>query len=49
MESVALSAAVIDGTLRMSLLLMHQLETIANDLLDELLYQEEDDKGISER
>ena len=48
-ESVVLSAAVIDGTLRMGLILKHQLETNTNDLLDELLYQEEDEKGISER
>jgi hypothetical protein len=48
-ECVVLSAAVIDGTLRMGLILKHQLETNTNDLLDELLYQEEDAKGISER
>jgi hypothetical protein len=48
-ESVVLSDAVIDGTLRMGLILKHQLETNTNDLLDELLYQKEDEKGISER
>lgn len=48
-ECVVLSAAVIDGTLRMGLILKHQLDTNTNDLLDELLYQEEDEKGISER
>jgi hypothetical protein len=48
-ECVVLSAAVIDGTLRMGLILKHQLETNSQDLLDELLYQEEDEKGISER
>lgn len=48
-ESVVLSAAVIDGTLRMGLILKHQLDTNTNDLLDELLYQEEGEKGISER
>ena len=49
MESVVLSAAVIDGTLRMGLILKHQLETNTNDLLEEFLYQEEEEKGISER
>jgi uncharacterized protein YutE (UPF0331/DUF86 family) len=48
-ECVVLSAAVIDGTLRMGLILKHQLETNSKDLIDELLYQEEDGKGISER
>jgi len=48
-ECVVLSAAVIDGTLRMGLILKHQLETNSKDLLDELLYQEEDEKGVSER
>jgi len=48
-ECVVLSAAVIDSTLRMGLILKHQLETNTNNLLDELLYQEEDAKGISER
>jgi hypothetical protein len=48
-ECVVLSAAVIDGTLRMGLILKHQLETNSKDLIDELLYQEEDGKGIPER
>jgi hypothetical protein len=48
-ECVVLSAAVIDGALRMGLILKHQLETNSKDLLDELLYQEEDEKEISER
>ena len=48
-ECVVLSAAVIDGTLRMGLILKHQLETNSKYLIDELLYQEEDGKGISER
>ena len=48
-ECVVLSAAVIDGTLRMGLILKHQLETNSKDLIDELLYQEEDGNGISER
>jgi uncharacterized protein YutE (UPF0331/DUF86 family) len=48
-ECVVLSAAVIDATLRMGLILKHQLDTSSNSLLDYLLHQEEADKGISER
>jgi len=49
-ECVVLSAAVIDATLRMGLILKHQLDTRSNSLLDDLLHQEEaDNKGILER
>jgi hypothetical protein len=44
-----LSAAVIDGTLRMGLILKHQLDTGREDLLPELLYQGASDSIISER
>lgn len=48
-ECIVLSAAVIDATLRMGLILKHQLDTSTNSLLDDLLHQEEADRGISER
>jgi hypothetical protein len=48
-ECVVLSAAIIDATLRMGLILKHQLDTSSNALLDELLLQEEADAVISER
>lgn len=48
-ECVVLSAAVIDATLRMGLILKHQLDTSTNSLLDDLLHQEDADKVISER
>lgn len=48
-ECVVLSAAIIDATLRMGLILKHQLDTSSNTLLDELLLQEEAGAVISER
>ena len=48
-ECVVLSAAIIDATLRMGLILKHQLDTSSNTLLDELLLQEEAGAIISER
>lgn len=48
-EFVVLTAAVIDGTLRMGLILKHQLETTSDVLLPELLHQGESDPMISER
>lgn len=48
-ESVCLCASMIDGALRMGLILKHQLDTRSTDLLPELLYQGETDSLISER
>jgi len=48
-ESVCLCASLIDGALRMGLILKHQLDTRSNALLPELLYQGEADSPISER
>jgi uncharacterized protein YutE (UPF0331/DUF86 family) len=48
-ECVVLSATVIDATLRIGLILKHQLDTSTNSLLDDLLHQGEADKGIKER
>ncbi|OGI37569.1 MAG: hypothetical protein A2V91_01720 [Candidatus Muproteobacteria bacterium RBG_16_64_10] len=48
-ESVCLCASMIDGALRMGLILKHQLNTRSAALLPELLYQGETDTPISER
>jgi hypothetical protein len=48
-ESVCLSASIIDGLLRMGLILKHQLDTTSDDLLVELLHQADDDAIVSER
>lgn len=48
-ECVVLSAAVIDATLRMGLILKHQLDTSSSELVEKLLHQGEEDKMISER
>jgi hypothetical protein len=48
-ESVCLSASIIDGLLRMGLILKHQLDTATDSLLDELLHQADDDAIVSER
>ena len=48
-EYTCLSASIIDGLLRIGLILKHQLETKTDDILDSLLYQSDEDKIISER
>jgi hypothetical protein len=48
-ECVVLSASVIDATLRMGLILKHQLATSSSELVEAFLYQGEEDKMISER
>ncbi len=48
-EYVVLAASLIDATLRMGLILKHQLETKTKDILEDLLFQADEDKIISER
>ena len=48
-EVVVLSAAVIDGMLRIGLILKHQLDASVTEVLPELLYQGDADKAIPER
>ena len=48
-EYIALAASVIDASLRIGLILKHQLETKTKDILEELLFQTDEDKIISER
>ncbi len=48
-ECVCLTASIIDGLLRIGLILNHQLKAKTKDILNELLYQSDEDKIISER
>lgn len=48
-ESVCLAAAIIDGMLRIGLILQHQIHTRSDELLEDLLYQSDEDKIVSER
>jgi len=48
-EYICLAASVIDGLLRMGLILQHQLVTKSTDILDSLMYQSDEDKIVSER
>jgi len=48
-ESVCLAAAIIDGMLRIGLILQHQIHTGSDELLEELLCQSDEDKIVSER
>lgn len=48
-EYVVLSASIIDASLRMALILQHQLDTSSTEIPKELLYQGEGDKAVSER
>lgn len=48
-ECTCLSASIIDGLLRIGLILNYQLENKTVDILDYLLYQSDEDKIISER
>ncbi len=48
-ESVCLAANIIDGMLRIGLILEHQLRTESPEILDELLYQSDEDRIVTER
>lgn len=48
-EYICLSASIIDGILRMGLILKHQLERKTDDIFNSLLYQTDENKIISER
>jgi uncharacterized protein YutE (UPF0331/DUF86 family) len=48
-ESVCISASIIDASLRIGLILNHQLKTKTDEILDELLYQADEKKIITER
>lgn len=48
-EYICLAASVIDGSLRIGLILQHQLKTQSSELLEELLLQTEADPIVSER
>ena len=48
-ESICLSASLIDASLRIGLVLKHQIDTRSIDIPAELLYQADDDKIVTER
>jgi hypothetical protein len=48
-EAVLLSASVIDGALRVALVLQHQIRTASSEVPDALVYQGPADRIISER
>ena len=48
-ECVVLSAAIVDGLLRMGLILKHQLDTQSTDIDESLLHQRDGDNHTSER
>lgn len=48
-EYICLSAIVIDCALRMALILKNQLEKQSNDIMNNLLFQSNEDKIVSER
>jgi len=48
-EFIILAASVIDGALRIGLVLEHQLSTKSTSIPNELVYQSAKDKAISER
>ena len=48
-EYTCLAASIIDGLLRIGLILKHQLEIKTDNILDSLLHQNKEDKIISER
>ena len=48
-ESVCLSTSITDALLRIALILKHQLTTGTAEILEELLYQPDEDKIVSER
>ncbi len=48
-EYVCLATSVVDATLRMGLILQHQIRTSSKDIPDKYLFQSEEGKIISER
>jgi len=48
-ECVCLSATIIDASLRIGIILKHQLDTKTNSILTDLIFQSDEDKIISER
>ncbi|MDO8550984.1 MAG: hypothetical protein Q7S39_12660, partial [Ignavibacteria bacterium] len=48
-ESVCLSASIIDALLRIGLILDYQLKTKTDQILNELLYQADEKKIVTER
>jgi len=48
-EYICLAASVIDGALRIGLILQHQINTQSSELLEELLLQTDSDPIVSER
>lgn len=49
LEYVCLSASLIDGLLRTAIILNQQIKNKSQDLIDELLFQEDSDKIVTER
>jgi len=48
-ECVCLSATIIDASLRIGIILKHQLDNKTNSILTDLIYQSDEDKIITER
>lgn len=48
-ECVCLSATIIDASLRIGIILKHQLDTKTNIILNDLMFQSDEDKIVSER
>lgn len=48
-EYICLAASVIDGALRIGLILQHQLQSGSAEVLEDLLFQSAEDRSISER
>lgn len=48
-EVIILCASIIDGALRIGLVLQHQIETKSTEVPEDLVYQRDEDKVISER
>ncbi len=48
-EYICLATAVIDASLRIGLILQHQIKTRTVEILDSLLYQADEDRIVSER
>lgn len=48
-ECIILGAAIIDGQLRMALILREPLQSNSRSIQEELLYEADDERGVSER
>lgn len=48
-EFIVLAASLIDGALRIGLVLQHQIDTKSSEVPEELVYQRDEDKALSER